>query len=273
MPDFSELAKYLAEQIDIGESSVILDEPWTLSPVRMSQPVNAPQPISAPSPAPFSQPQRSSFSTPAPAPAKPRVFNPAPAKIIIPESAKSAVPSAYENAKTLEEFYSLVAAEKLYAKTQFIRGEGKLNAPRVLLVVYSPLEKYLTNGYVNSDVGQMILRMFESLHVTPEEIAVTYFCKKVISRMVLPQVAAVFKKMLEKEIALMQPTTVIFFGDKLLKQALAQNALKVVDFGGTPLEFAGKPATALIDPEEMFANKQLKLVTWKIQIPKCKFFS
>ena len=109
MPDFSELAKYLAEQIDIGESSVILDEPWTLSPVRMSQPVNAPQPISAPSPAPFSQPQRSSFSTPAPAPAKPRVFNPAPAKIIIPESAKSAVPSAYENAKTLEEFYSFRA--------------------------------------------------------------------------------------------------------------------------------------------------------------------
>ena len=77
MPDFSELAKYLAEQIDIGESSVILDEPWTLSPVRMSQPVNAPQPISAPSPAPFSQPQRSSFSTPVPAHAKPRVFNPA----------------------------------------------------------------------------------------------------------------------------------------------------------------------------------------------------
>ena len=65
----------------------------------------------------------------------------------------------------------------------------------------------------------------------------------------------------------------IFFSSSLLKQALAQNALKVVDFGGTPLEFAGKPATALIDPEEMFANKQLKLVTWKIQIPKCKFFS
>ncbi len=267
MPDFSELANYLKAQIDLDSDQLYSDEPWTFSP-QPAQPVVA---FTLPKPTPSFTPKAPSFS-PAPAAPKPRPAYTQTAKIVIPESAKSAVPSAYESAGTLEEFYSLVAAEKLYAKTSFIKGEGNLNKPRLLLVVYSPTPKYLENGYANSDVGEMVARMFGSLNVKPEEIGVTYFCKKQISRMLLPQVALVFKKMLEKEVSLIAPQTVIFFGDKLLKQALSQNNVKVVDFGGKPLEFAKTQATALIDPEEMLSNRQLKLVTWKIQIPKCGFF-
>lgn len=269
MPDFSELASYLRAQIDLDSDQLYSDEPWTWAPPS-AKPAPSFTPSFAPS-APAPVPRSVPRSAPAPAP-KPRpAFTPA-AKIVIPESAKSAIPSAYETADSLEKFYELVAAEKLYAKTPFIRGEGNLNKPRLLLVVYSPLPKYLENGYAKSDVGEMVARMFGSLNVKPEDIGVTYFCKKQVSRMVLPQVALVFKKMLEKEVSLIQPQTVIFFGDKLLKQALSQNNVKVVDFGGKPLEFAKTQATAMIDPEEMLTNRQLKLVTWKIQIPKCGFF-
>ncbi|MCR5029397.1 MAG: hypothetical protein K6A31_09100 [Fibrobacter sp.] len=274
MPDFSELASYLRAQIDLDSDQLYSDEPWTWAPPSAQPAVQPAATFTAPKPAPSFKPGFApSAPRPAPAPApKPRpAFTPA-AKIVIPESAKSAIPSAYETADSLEKFYELVAAEKLYAKTPFIRGEGNLNKPRLLLVVYSPLPKYLENGYAKSDVGEMVARMFGSLNVKPEDIGVTYFCKKQVSRMVLPQVALVFKKMLEKEVSLIQPQTVIFFGDKLLKQALSQNNVKVVDFGGKPLEFAKTQATAMIDPEEMLTNRQLKLVTWKIQIPKCGFF-
>ena len=268
MPDFSELASYLKAQIDLDEDQLYSDEPWTWS-LQPPQPVvNFTPPKSAPSVPSF----RSSAPSFTPAAPKPRPVYTQTAKIVIPESAKSAVPSAYESAKSLEEFYSLVAAEKLYAKTPFVKGEGNLDKPRLLLVLYSPLPKYLENGYAKSDVGEMVSRMFGSLNVKPEEIGVTYFCKKQVLRTVLPQVALVFKKMLEKEVSLIAPQTVIFFGDKLLKQALSQTNVKVVDFGGKPLEFAKTQATALIDPEEMLTNRQLKLVTWKIQIPKCGFF-
>ena len=268
MPDFSELANYLRAQIDLDSDQLYSDEPWAWSPLQAQPAVQFTPPKPAPNFTPGFVP---AAPRPAPAP-KPRPALMPTAKIEIPESAKSAVPSAYEKADSLEKFYELVAAEKLYAKTPFIRGEGNLNKPRLLLVVYSPLPKYLENGYAKSDVGEMVARMFGGLNVKPEEIGVTYFCKKQVSRMVLPQVALVLKKMLEKEVLLMEPQTVIFFGDKLLKQALSQNNVKVVDFGGKPFEFAKTQATALIDPEEMLTNRQLKLVTWKIQIPKCGFF-
>jgi len=270
VPDFSELASYLKAQIDLDVDQLYSDEPWTWSP-QPAQPVVQFTPPTPTSRVSNFRPSAPSLST-TPAASKPRPAYTAAAKIVIPESAKSAVPSAYESAGSLEEFYNLVSAEKLYAKTPFVKGEGNLNKPRLLLVVYSPLAKYLENGYAKSDVGEMVARMFAGLNIQSEEIGITYFCKKQVSRIVLPQVALVFKKMLEKEVSLIAPQTVIFFGDKLLKQALSQNNVKVVDFGGKPLEFAKTQATALIDPEEMLTNRQLKLVTWKIQIPKCGFF-
>ncbi len=268
MPDFTELAKYLAEQIDIGTDRVILDEPWTYKSVRQAtSPVSSALPrqtvpqfgVAKPSPVP---------SVPSKATIK-RTFVPN-EKIVIPESAKSAIPSAFESAESLDDFYSRVAAEKIYAKSSFAKGEGNLQRPRVMLVIYAPLEKY-QSGYLNSDVGQMVARMFESLKISADQIGITYFCKKPVNRTVLPQVAILLKKMLEKEVSLVCPQTLVFFGDKLLKQALSQNA-KVLDFGGTPLEFAKVPATAFIDPEEMLNDKHLKLITWKTHIPKSGFF-
>ena len=268
MPDFSELAKYLSEQIDLGDSIVLLDEPWL--------PPKPPRSMISSTAAPINPPVKTAAYTPKPPSEPPKKIAPLQPKatqIVIPESAKSTTPSAYESAQSLDEFYHLVSTEKIYAKTPFAKGEGNLASPRILLVIYSPQEKYLADGYLHSDVGQMVSRMFGSLNIPPEEIAITYFCKKQTARIVLPQVAQVLKKMLEKEVSLIHPKTVVFFGDKLLKQALSQNSAKMFDFGGTPLEFAQTQATALIEPEEMFTDKQLKLLTWKIHIPKCGFFA
>ncbi len=266
MPDFTELAEYLTGQIDLGEELVYLDEPWTISPVKVVEKI-----VSSVAVQPNLQtPRGNTFNRPAESPTSqtPQMDV---AKIVIPESAKSTRVSMGESASTLADFYRQISAEKFYAKAKLSEGEGNLANPKLLLVVYAPEEKYLENGYAHSDVGQMVARMFESLKIAQQEIGVTYFCKKPVTRALLPQVAIVCKKMLEKEVSLIRPQTVVFFGDRLLKQALSQNA-KVVDFGGTPMEFAKVPATALIDPEEMFSNKQLKWITWKMHIPKCGFF-
>lgn len=268
MSDLTEIAKYLAAQIDIGTDRIFLDEPWSYCPAprtatfgRTSQADVSPKPAF-----PTSTPAPSASSQTSPVR---RTFVPA-EKIVIPESARPSVPSAFESAENLEAFYESLAAEKLYAKSEFSKGEGLLQSPRVLLIVYAPIGKF-SGGYMNSDVGQMVARMFESLKVPASQIAVTYFCKKPVARAVLPQVALVLKRMLEREISLVRPQTVVFFGDRLLKQALSQNA-KVLDFGGTPLTFSGVPATVLIDPEDMLNDKHLKVVTWKMHIPKCGFF-
>lgn len=267
MPDLTELAKYLAAQIDIGTDRIFLDEPWSYRPVPRTETFGRTSQTDLPKTSSTAKPSGSSV----PAQGSPvrRVFAPA-EKIVIPESAKPSIPSAFESAENIERFYDSLASEKLYARSEFSKGEGPLLSPTVLLVVYAPIGKY-NGGYMNSDVGQMVARMFESLKVPASQIAVTYFCKKPVLRPVLPQVAIVLKRMLEKEVSLVRPQTLVFFGDRLLKQALSQNA-KVVDFGGTPLSFSGTPATALIDPEEMLNDKHLKVITWKTHIPKCGFF-
>lgn len=266
MPDFKELAEYLACQMELGEDLVCLDEPWTISPVKVVK-----KPISsAPVQPNLQTPSGNAFSRPVES-SKRQTPQMDVAKIVIPESAKVSRLSMGESASTLADFYKQISAEKFYAQTKLSEGEGNLENPKLLLVVYAPVEKYVENGYAHSDVGQMIARMFESLNISQQEIGVTYFCKKPVARAVLPQVAIACKKMLEKEVSLIRPQMVVFFGDRLLKQALSQNA-KVVDFGGTPMEFAKVPATVLIDPEEMFSNKQLKWITWKVHIPKCGFF-
>ncbi len=267
MADFTELARYLAEQIDIGTDKVILDEPWAYRPVSRSAP--ALREDSSRQAKPLAPAPSSESNVPAARAAGARVTVPS-EKIVIPESAKAAVPSAFESATDLESFYGSVASEKIYARSNFAKGEGNLQRPRLLLVIYAPLEKY-RNGYLDSDVGQMVARMFESLKIASGQIGITYFCKKPVNRAVLPQVAILFKKMLEREVALVNPQTLVFFGDRLLKQALSQNA-RAIDFGGVPLEFAKVPATALIDPEEMLNDRQLKVITWKTHIPKCGFF-
>lgn len=264
MPDFSELAEYLSSQIDLGQDKVFLDEPWAYAPRSHAAsliPERAPSPVPA---------FRSATSAPAMS-APRRVYSEAPAKIVIPASARSEVPFAYESAASIGDFYEKLAAEKFYAKSPLAKGEGNLESPKLLLVLYAPTEAYLQSGYAESPAGQMVTRLFGSLKIEPGDLGVTYFAKKTLTRSVLPQVAAVLRKMLEKEVQLIRPQTVIFFGDGLLKQALGQNA-KAVDFGGTPLEFAGTRATSLIDPEKMLGDKALKLITWKTHIPKCEFF-
>ena len=124
MPDFSELAKYLSEQIDLGDSIVLLDEPWS--------PPKQPRPMISSTAAPINPPVKTAAYTPKPPSEPPKKIAPLQPKatqIVIPESAKSTTPSAYESAQTLDEFYHLVSTEKIYAKTPFAKGEANLASP------------------------------------------------------------------------------------------------------------------------------------------------
>lgn len=270
MPDFDELASYLAGQLEIGTDSVIFDEPWEFSlravrasaPAAQSPAVNAPARAQAVS----SQPVARTFTPNASA----RNQAPTTQTLVIPESLKRKTSTAYESATTLDEFYGQISGDAIYAKAAPVRGEGNLNAPRILLVAYLPLEKY-GQGFFSSDAGAMLLRLFESLKFKPEEIGMTFFCKK-SARLVSAQVALVLRKMLEKEVALIAPQKIVFFGDELLRAVQPRKTLKVESFGGTPFEFAGRPSTALFDPERMLADRNLKVITWKTHVPRSGFF-
>ncbi|MCK9181483.1 MAG: hypothetical protein M0P13_01200 [Fibrobacteraceae bacterium] len=268
MADFSELAAYLEGQADLGTDKVFFDEPWSL--VRKLSFASSSEQKVAPA-VPFSsRPVAAAVSVPS-TPQPSRTFVETATRIVIPKSAAAAIPSAYESAENLESFYSLVAKEKIYAKAAFAKGEGKEYSPKLMLVFYAPEENVAGKPYFNTEEGAMIERLFASLKIEAPEIFVTYFSKKPVSRAVAPLVATVLKKMLEKEVSLVNPGSLIFFGEKLLKQALSQNA-NLNEFGGTPLDFGGVRATALIEPKEMLRDHQLKVITWKTHIPRCGFF-
>lgn len=259
----ADLANYLAGQIDIGTDSVIFDEPWELSLRRVRA-------VHAASAAPAEIPARKKPAS--------KAFTPAPAfaaksapTIVIPETAKTKSAAAYESASTLDDFYGMISGETFYAKAQPVRGEGNLNAPKLLIVNYLPLAKYLESGFFQSDAGTMVLRLFESLKFRPEEIGMTYFCKK-SARVVPAQVAQVLRKILEKEVSLIAPQKIVFFGEELLRLVQPRKTLKLETFGGTPFEFAGRNSTALFDPERMLADRNLKVITWKEHVPRAGFF-
>lgn len=302
--DFSELRNYLRGQMDLGEAEIFLDEPWTLqkrSAKAMQSPaspaVKKPAAVSKPAVAAqlaVQKPAAVSSSAIAAQPAaqfSPAMQSPAqdPAPIFAgfdapaPRPARQTAPAAYESAASLDDFYTKLSAETLYAQAgSLARYEGPAN-PRLLLLFAapsadlpagstSPANATNANPFFASPVGQMLTRLFASLGIPAESIGVTFFYKGATPRNIPPLLEAALRKMLTKELSFIAPQVMVTFGEPVFHQLFGKgqnfNAL-----AGTDLDFAGVKTCSLVDAVAMSADKQLKLLTWKVHIPKSSYFT
>lgn len=256
MPDFSQLREYITAQAELGGEDVFLDEPWSLA--------SSAKGSHAKSPSVKTFPEKSVELKPA----APIAWNLPSQALTTPENE-----AAFEKVETLSSFYEALQKDMLYAKSKktFCAGEGK-DTPSVMLVFYAPLPAEMNAGGLwNTEVGTMLSNLFENLQVKKEDCFVTYFYKMPMVRAVSPLMVTRLRRMFAKEVSLVHPQTVIFFGERLLKQVLEMQG-SLLNVGGTPSQFANVRATALIDPYEMIQDKHLKLITWKTHIPRCGFF-
>ena len=291
--DFSELRNYLRGQMDLGEAEIFLDEPWTLQK-RSAKAMQSPASPAVKKPAAVSnsaiaaQPAAQFSSAVQP---KPAMQSPAqdPAPIFAgfdapaPRPARQTAPAAYESAASLDEFYTKLSAETLYAQAgSLARYEGPAN-PRLLLLFaapsadlpagsFSPANASNANPFFASPVGQMLTRLFASLGIPAESIGVTFFYKGATPRNIPPLLEAALRKMLTKELSFIAPQVMVTFGEPVFHQLFGKgqnfNAL-----AGTDLDFAGVKTCSLVDAAAMSADKQLKLLTWKVHIPKSSYFT
>lgn len=293
--DFSELRNYLRGQMDLGEAEIFLDEPWTLQ----KRSAKAMQPPAVQKPAAVSKPAvaaQLAVQKPAPQFSPAAQFSPAmqspaqdPAPIFAgfdapaPRPARQTAPAAYESAASLDEFYMKLSAETLYAQAgSLARYEGPVN-PRLLLLFaapsadlpagsFSPANASNANPFFASPVGQMLTRLFASLGIPAESIGVTFFYKGATPRNIPPLLEAALRKMLTKELSFIAPQVMVTFGEPVFHQLFGKgqnfNAL-----AGTDLDFAGVKTCSLVDAAAMSADKQLKLLTWKVHIPKSSYFT
>lgn len=269
--DFSELRNYLQGQMDMGDSEIFLDEPWTLN-AKKPRPNAAPRPVETP------QAAAARTFAQAPAPAFERPREPEPAPVPVPSMAvPSARPvarkaaSAFESAESLDAFYAAIAAEPVYASlSSLFRYEGPAS-PRVLLLLDAPLQGVAPGAFFQSPVGEMLVRLFASLAVPAESIGVSYFYKGAAPRNLPALLETSLRKMLSKELSFIAPQVMVSFGEPLFHRLFGKGQ-NFNDLAGTDLEFSGIRTCALLDAVAMSQDKQLKWVTWKVHIPKSSYF-
>ena len=282
--DFGELRNYLRGQIDLGDAELFLDEPWTLTrgktrpasasarpaPVR---PAVAPAAPAAPVANEISEMFDNSglFGAPAPAaaPSREPVAAATPLAPPAPRAVKKTV-AEYESADSLDSFYTLLKKDVLYAHgAELPRYAGPQN-PRLLFVLPAQQPGEDCAKFLQGAPGEMLVRLFANLNVEASAIGVTYFFKGA-PRPISPLLETSLRKMLAKEIALIQPQLVVTFGEPLFYQVFGK-AKPFADMAGSDLEFGGVPAMALADPYTMVNDKQLKWLTWKVHIPRSSRF-
>lgn len=267
--DFAELRKYLRGQIDMGDSEVFLDEPWTL--VKRAAPA---QPRPAPSvpaqnmPAPNAAPVINTAPSINEAPAAPLFESPVGAiPAARPVVKKTA--SAFESAESLDAFYAAIKSDVVYANVgDLALYEGPAN-PKVLLLLPAPPAQ--GGPFFATPAGEMLVRLFGSLSIPAESIGVTFFYKGRTARNIPALLEATLKKMLAKELSFIAPSVMVTFGEPLFHQVFGKGK-NFEEHAGTDMEFSGVKTCSLVDAYAMSQDKQLKWVTWKVHIPKSSYF-
>ena len=283
--DFGELRNYLRGQIDLGDAELFLDEPWALTrgktrpapaparpaPVRPAVAAAAPAaPVSNAISEMFDNSGLFGAPAPAAAPAREPVVAAAPLAPPAPRAVKKSV-AEYESADSLDSFYASLKKDVLYARATDLPRYAGPQKPRLLFVLPAQQPGEDCSKFLQGAPGEMLVRLFANLDVDAASIGVTYFFKGA-PRAISPLLETSLRKMLAKEIALVQPQLVVTFGEPLFYQVFGK-AKPFADMAGSDLEFGGAPAMALADPYTMVNDKQLKWLTWKVHIPRSTRFA
>ena len=283
--DFGELRNYLRGQIDLGDAELFLDEPWALTrgktrpapaparpaPVRPAVAAAAPAaPVSNAISEMFDNSGLFGAPAPAAAPSREPVAAAAPLAPPAPRAVKKTV-AEYESADSLDSFYASLKKDVLYARATDLPRYAGPQKPRLLFVLPAQQPGEDCSKFLQGAPGEMLVRLFANLDVDAASIGVTYFFKGA-PRAISPLLETSLRKMLAKEIALVQPQLVVTFGEPLFYQVFGK-AKPFADMAGSDLEFGGAPAMALADPYTMVNDKQLKWLTWKVHIPRSTRFA
>ena len=271
--DFAELRKYLRGQIDMGDSEVFLDEPWTLEKraVTPSRPAAANPAQFTPAinnPAINAAPSKPAINAPAINEAPPLFESPVGA-IPAARPAVKKVAAAFESAESLEAFYAAIKSDVVYANVaDLVLYEGPAN-PKVLLLLPAPPAQ--PGSFFVTPAGEMLVRLFGSLSIPADSIGVTFFYKGRTARNIPALLEASLRKMLAKEISFIAPSVMVTFGEPLFHQVFGKGK-NFEEHAGTDMEFSGVKTCSLVDAYAMSQDKQLKWVTWKVHIPKSSYF-
>lgn len=284
--DFAELRKYLRGQIDMGDSEVFLDEPWTL--VKRAAPAPSRPAIntapSVPASAQFSPVTNNpaanvSFAATGAPSASASLAGESPAASLFAPTGGLAAPaarpvvkktaSAFESAESLDAFYAAIKSDVVYANVgDLALYEGPAN-PKVLLLLPAPPAQ--GGPFFATPAGEMLVRLFGSLSIPAESIGVTFFYKGRTARNIPALLEATLKKMLAKELSFIAPSVMVTFGEPLFHQVFGKGK-NFEEHAGTDMEFSGVKTCSLVDAYAMSQDKQLKWVTWKVHIPKSSYF-
>lgn len=284
--DFAELRKYLRGQIDMGDSEVFLDEPWTL--VKRAAPAPSRPAIntapSVPASAQFSPVTNNpaanvSFAATSAPSASASLAGESPAASLFAPTGGLAAPaarpavkkaaSAFESAESLDAFYAAIKSDVVYANVgDLALYEGPAN-PKVLLLLPAPPAQ--GGPFFATPAGEMLVRLFGSLSISAESIGVTFFYKGRTARNIPALLEATLKKMLAKELSFIAPSVMVTFGEPLFHQVFGKGK-NFEEHAGTDMEFSGVKTCSLVDAYAMSQDKQLKWVTWKVHIPKSSYF-
>jgi uracil-DNA glycosylase family 4 len=255
----SALKSYLQGQIELGDAEVYFDEPWALVPkATLKTPVKASVKASIKTDAEHqSLPLQSSGSF---------------TSSLISDNESVAEVYGFQKARHLNDFNAALAEDPVYAKrAPLIFGTGSLR-PKAMLLFASPSASDSSAGGIwHTEAGLMLERLFQSLNMEQNQLYYTYFYKRESLRPISSLIEIQLRKMISKEIALVQPELIVLFGENTLQHIFGRSK-NFAQSVGTAMEFEGINTTVLVDPYKMLADKNLKRLTWNNHIPASGFF-
>lgn len=284
MSEFAALRESILAQMELGNVEVCFDEPWSPTPPSLQplaparSPANPSSSGTSPANTTASEARPPQASRPASVPPVVALSNAQPAvdmnSLLSGFAARPAEDdAAWERTRTLADLNQTLTHHPLYKELcdgPLVCGQGPEHAP-FMLVFHSPGGADLLEGTVLSGAaGELLTRLLSSLKVDRKLCYSTYFFKGLAPNRLLPRQCAILRRMLQHEIALAKPQRIVVFGERAYQQLLDGKDFR--KDAGAPLEFAGLPVTALVDPADMLDNKELKLLTWNTHIPRCGFF-
>lgn len=279
------LATYLEAQIELGESEIFFDEfldfvypppgqtsttaPETKAPPQQPLPHQGTASFT-PSSAPGSQPVpylKNRTAAPSPAPEAPAVSFAAP-----PPPQTNFDWKALESAATLTEFYQILSRHPLYPSGNIIPNFG---AHPDAMVVVSLAPDNQCDQYLPAAQQELLTNMFKAVHIDYALSPCTYLIKNSLTRKPMPRELKQHRRILLKELALLQPQMVILLGEDTL-QGIFERSHTLQDHGGQVLKLThlGQELAfiPLITPLAMLQNPKLKAITWKQHFPRSGYF-
>ena len=252
----SALKSYLQGQIDLGDAEVYFDDPWALVPkATLKVPLKAPNRTNAePQSLAVAQPSGSFSSS------------------LISDNESVAEVYGFQKARHLNDFNAALAEDPVYAKgVPLIFGTGSLRPKAMLLFASPSASDSSAHGIWHTEAGLMLERLFQSLNIEQNQLYYTYFYKREALRPISSLIEIQLRKMISKEIALVQPELIVLFGESSLQHIFGRSK-NFAQSVGTAMEFEGINTTVLVDPYKMLEDKNLKRLTWNNHIPASGFF-